>query len=62
MSPKAAADEAEELLEGGFEGVKPLYAWIAETLRAVWPRLVQMGIVAGTGPAETLEASIRSRS
>jgi SAM-dependent methyltransferase len=44
---------------GGGES-SPLYAWIAETLRSVWPRLVQMGIAAGTGPTDTLEANIRT--
>jgi hypothetical protein len=37
-----------EILVGGGER-SPLYAWIAETMRSVWPQLVEMGIVTGRG-------------
>lgn len=37
-----------EILVGGGER-SPLYAWIVETMRSVWPQLVEMGIVTGRG-------------
>jgi ubiquinone/menaquinone biosynthesis C-methylase UbiE len=49
-----------EILVGGGTD-SPLYAWIAETLRSVWPQLVEMGIVTEEMvPAETLESKLRS--
>jgi SAM-dependent methyltransferase len=38
----------------------PLYAWIAETVRSVWPQLVRMGIANGDRPPELLESKLRS--
>ena len=37
-----------KILVGGGER-SPLYAWFAETMRSVWPQLVEMGIVTGRG-------------
>ena len=37
-----------EILVGGGER-SPLYAWIVETMRSVWPQLVEMGIATGRG-------------
>lgn len=49
-----------EILVGGGER-SPLYAWIAETMRSVWPQLVEMGIVTEEAiSAETLETRLRS--
>jgi SAM-dependent methyltransferase len=48
-----------EILIGGGRG-SPLYAWLAETMRSVWPRLVEMGIVTGEVQVEALEAKVKS--
>ena len=49
-----------EMIVGGGER-SPLYAWIAETMRSVWPQLVEMGIVTEEViPAETLSTKLRS--
>jgi SAM-dependent methyltransferase len=49
-----------ELIVGG--GLRsPLYAWLADTMRSVWPQLVEMGIAAEqVFPAETLATRVRS--
>ena len=49
-----------EMIVGGGER-SPLYAWIAETMRSVWPQLVEMRIVTEEViPAETLSTKLRS--
>jgi SAM-dependent methyltransferase len=49
-----------EIVVGGGAG-SPLYAWVAETLRSVWPQLVEMGIATKDPiPAETLATRLRS--
>jgi ubiquinone/menaquinone biosynthesis C-methylase UbiE len=49
----------EMIVSGGERS--PLYAWIAETMRSVWPQLVEMGIVTEEViPAETLSTKLRS--
>ncbi|CCB66493.1 protein of unknown function [Hyphomicrobium sp. MC1] len=48
-----------EVPVGGGED-SPLYAWLAETIRSVWPQLVEMGVCAGERPSETLETKLRS--
>ncbi len=47
-----------EVPVGGGEN-SPLYAWLAETVRSVWPQLVKMSIVAGEFPSEMAEANLR---
>jgi ubiquinone/menaquinone biosynthesis C-methylase UbiE len=49
-----------EMLVGG--GVSsPLYEWLADTMRSIWPQLVEMGIATETAkPAETLASKVRS--
>jgi hypothetical protein len=38
----------------------PFYEWFADTMRSVWPQLVEMGIAAETAkPAETLASKVR---
>jgi 2-polyprenyl-3-methyl-5-hydroxy-6-metoxy-1,4-benzoquinol methylase len=49
----------EMLVSGGASS--PLYEWLADTMRSVWPQLVEMGIATEAAiPAETLAARIRS--
>jgi ubiquinone/menaquinone biosynthesis C-methylase UbiE len=49
-----------EILVGGGKS-SPLYAWIADTMRSVWPQLVEMGIATDeANPAQTLTSKIRS--
>ena len=49
-----------ELIVGGGSR-SPLYAWLADTMRSVWPQLVEMGIAAEqVFPAETLATRVRS--
>jgi ubiquinone/menaquinone biosynthesis C-methylase UbiE len=49
-----------EMLIGGGAG-SPLYAWLADTMRSVWPQLVKMGIATQDArSAETLAARVRS--
>jgi ubiquinone/menaquinone biosynthesis C-methylase UbiE len=49
-----------EVIVGG--GTKsPLYAWLADTVRSVWPQLVEMGLATEEAfPAETLATRVRS--
>jgi ubiquinone/menaquinone biosynthesis C-methylase UbiE len=49
-----------EMVVGGGAS-SPLYAWLADTLRSVWPQLVEMGIVTEEPiSAETLATKLRS--
>jgi ubiquinone/menaquinone biosynthesis C-methylase UbiE len=49
-----------EMLVGGGTS-SPLYAWVADTLRSVWPQLVEMGIATEVAiPAESLATRVRS--
>jgi ubiquinone/menaquinone biosynthesis C-methylase UbiE len=49
-----------EMVVGGGAS-SPLYAWLADTLRSVWPQLVEMGIVTEVPiSAETLATKLRS--
>jgi SAM-dependent methyltransferase len=49
-----------ELVVGGGSR-SPLYAWLADTMRSVWPHLVEMGIASEEAfPAETLASRLRS--
>jgi ubiquinone/menaquinone biosynthesis C-methylase UbiE len=49
-----------EMVVGGGAS-SPLYAWLADTLRSVWPQLVEMGIVTEAPiSAETLATKLRS--
>jgi ubiquinone/menaquinone biosynthesis C-methylase UbiE len=49
----------EMLVSGGVDS--PLYEWLADTMRSVWPQLVEMGIATETAsPAETLASKVRS--
>jgi hypothetical protein len=49
----------EILVSGGVNS--PLYEWLADTMRSVWPQLVEMGIATETAkPAETLASKVRS--
>ena len=49
----------EILVSGGVNS--PLYEWLADTMRSVWPQLVEMGLATETAkPAETLASKVRS--
>jgi 2-polyprenyl-3-methyl-5-hydroxy-6-metoxy-1,4-benzoquinol methylase len=49
-----------EMLVGGGTS-SPLYAWLADTMRSVWPQLVEMGIATEVAiPAESLATRVRS--
>ncbi len=48
-----------EVPVGGGEN-SPLYAWLAETVRSVWPQLVSMGILAGEFPLEMAEENLKN--
>jgi hypothetical protein len=49
----------EEIAETG--AISPLYAWLADTMRSVWPQLVEMDIVTEEAiPAETLASGVKS--
>ena len=49
-----------EMLVGGGAS-SPLYAWLADTMRSVWPQLVEMGIATEVAiPAESLATKVRS--
>jgi 2-polyprenyl-3-methyl-5-hydroxy-6-metoxy-1,4-benzoquinol methylase len=49
-----------EILVGGGAS-SPLYGWLADTVRSVWPQLVEMGIVTeAVIPAETFATKVRS--
>jgi ubiquinone/menaquinone biosynthesis C-methylase UbiE len=49
-----------EMLVGGGTS-SPLYAWLADLMRSVWPHLVEMGIATEVAiPAESLAARVRS--
>jgi ubiquinone/menaquinone biosynthesis C-methylase UbiE len=38
----------------------PFYEWLADTMRSVWPQLIEMGIAVETAkPAETLASKVR---
>jgi SAM-dependent methyltransferase len=49
----------EMVVGGGMSS--PLYAWLADTMRSVWPQLAKMGIATEEAiPAETLASRIKS--
>ena len=49
-----------EMIVGGGTS-SPLYAWLADTMRSVWPQLVEMGIATEERfPAEFLASRVRS--
>ena len=40
-----------EIVVGGGTN-SPLYGWLADTMRSVWPQLVETGVAAGERPAQ----------